>query len=77
MGNGDTLSVNKFKILCMSDGEMSDKEISSALRMVCLSSEEDISELCYVLHKYRPKVEKDFVSELKQSFQQRFQEKMF
>jgi len=62
--NKNTLTVENFKLLCLSDSEMTDEEIRVYFGMVPIKSEEEILEICNILHKYRPKVEKKLVSGL-------------
>ncbi len=61
MEKKSTLTIKKFELLCLSDQEMTDAEISVCFGMVPIKSEAEISEVCDILHRYRPEVEKKLV----------------
>ena len=61
------LTLEEFKLACISDEELADEQVSPLMRMVVLGSEEEVLKLCTILHKYRPEVEKKFAEELKES----------
>ena len=64
MGNRKPITLENFRLFCISDEEMTDEEIRSCLGMVFPKSEEEISEVCNILHKYRPVLERKLIKQL-------------
>ncbi len=59
-----TLTVEEFKLACISDDKLTDEQVEILMNMVVLNSEEDVLEFCAILHKYRPALEEKFATEI-------------
>ena len=55
------LSVENFKLACISDDVLTDDQVWMLMQSVVLTSEEDVRELAGILHKYRPNLERRFL----------------
>lgn len=58
------LSVEQFKLACISDDVLTDEQVWVLMQRVVLNSKEDVREFSAILHKYRPNLEKRFFSKL-------------
>ena len=54
------LSVEQFKLACISDDVLTDSQVWILMQNVVLTSEEDVREFAMILHKYRPSLERRF-----------------
>ena len=54
------LSVEQFKLACISDDVLTDSQVWVLMQNVVLTSEEDVREFAMILHKYRPNLERRF-----------------
>ncbi|MDP3792580.1 MAG: hypothetical protein Q8Q89_02515 [bacterium] len=54
------LSVEQFKLACVSDDTFTDDQVWVLMQSVVLTSEEDVREFAAILHKYRPNLERRF-----------------
>ena len=54
------LTVEQFKLACISDTEINDAKVEILMHKVVLESESDVVEFCAILRKYRPCLEKKF-----------------
>lgn len=59
-----TLTLEEFKLACISDEELTDEQVNVLMKMVVLESEEEVLEFFAILHKHRPALEKKFAAEL-------------
>lgn len=64
MSSDRVLSVEQFKLACISDDVLTDEQVEVLMRNVVLASEEDVREFVAILHKYRPNLEKRFFNRL-------------
>jgi len=60
MSAGKGLTVEQFKLACISDEKLTDNQVWVLMQNVQLGSEEDVREFAAVLHKYRPNLERRF-----------------
>ena len=60
MSSDKELTVEQFKLTCVSDDVFTDEQVWTLMQNVVLTSEEDVREFAAVLHKYRPGLEKRF-----------------
>ena len=58
------LSVEQFKLACISDNVLTDEQVWVLMQDVVLNSEDDVREFAAILHKYRPILEKRFFPKL-------------
>ena len=54
------LSVEQFKLACISDNVLTDSQVWVLMQNVVLTSEEDVQEFAMILHTYRPNLERRF-----------------
>ncbi|OGN03176.1 MAG: hypothetical protein A2655_03705 [Candidatus Yanofskybacteria bacterium RIFCSPHIGHO2_01_FULL_43_42] len=64
MSSDKELTVEQFKLACISNNEFTDEQIWTLIQNVVLSSEEDVREFVAVLHKYRPDLEERFFNHI-------------
>ena len=54
------VTIEQFKLACISDIEINDTQVEILMKKVVLESEKDVIEFCAILQKYRPELEKKF-----------------
>lgn len=54
------LTVEQFKLACVSDDVLTDEQVMVLAKKVVLSSEDDVREFATVVQKYRPNLERRF-----------------
>ena len=60
MSDIQKLSVEQFKLACVSDDVLTDDQVMVLARRVVLNSEDDVREFAVVVNKYRPNLERRF-----------------
>ena len=63
MSKVQELSVEQFKLACVSDDVLTDDQVMVLARRVVMNSEDDVREFTAVVHKYRPNLEMKFFPE--------------
>src|SRR3989344_7093179 len=54
------LTVEQFKLACISDDKFTDEQVWALMQNVVLGSEDDVLEFAAILNKYRPNLERRF-----------------